>query len=174
MKVIIESPYSGYTKIDVNINIDYARRCLWDSLLRGEAPFASHLLYTQVLDDQSPIQRELGMDRSLQWYKNADLVAVYIDFGISSGMKRGVEHAESIGIPIEERLINDPKDGTQQLRESFKSNWGSEVENPWWDAGEPREHCPTVERLPIQQKDSNGRGRSEHDGATENSQKKAG
>ena len=41
--VIFESPYAG----DVEANTEYARRCVRDSLMRGEAPIASHLLYTQ-------------------------------------------------------------------------------------------------------------------------------
>ena len=45
MKVIIESPYFG----DVEKNLEYARRCLSDSLGREEAAFASHLLYTCLL-----------------------------------------------------------------------------------------------------------------------------
>ena len=40
-KTILESPYSG----DVEKNIDYAKKCLRDSLERDECPFASHLLY---------------------------------------------------------------------------------------------------------------------------------
>jgi hypothetical protein len=49
--VIIESPYAG----DPDGNLAYARAALADSLARGEAPFASHLLYPQVLDDMIPI-----------------------------------------------------------------------------------------------------------------------
>ena len=47
--VIIESPYAG----DIEKNVAYARDCVRDSLMRGEAPYASHLLYTQpnILDD---------------------------------------------------------------------------------------------------------------------------
>ena len=40
MLVIIESPYMG----NVKSNVAYARKCMSDSLLRGESPFASHLL----------------------------------------------------------------------------------------------------------------------------------
>ena len=43
--VIVESPYAG----DVAANVEYARAAVADCLRRGEAPFASHLLYT--LDD---------------------------------------------------------------------------------------------------------------------------
>lgn len=41
--VLLESPYAG----DTERNVDYGRRCLRDSIMRGEAPMASHLLYTQ-------------------------------------------------------------------------------------------------------------------------------
>jgi hypothetical protein len=41
--VIIESPYAG----EVEANVAYARACMRDSLGHGEAPIASHLLYTQ-------------------------------------------------------------------------------------------------------------------------------
>ena len=47
-RVVLESPYAG----DVAGNIAYARRALADSLARGEAPIAAHLLHTQVLDDE--------------------------------------------------------------------------------------------------------------------------
>lgn len=58
-RVLIESPYAG----DVARNERYARACLADSLARGEAPFASHLLYTQpgVLDDTNPHEHAAGM-----------------------------------------------------------------------------------------------------------------
>lgn len=62
-RVIIESPYAG----DVELNAQYARECLRDSLTRGEAPIASHLLYTQpgVLDDAVPRERALGIEAGL-------------------------------------------------------------------------------------------------------------
>ena len=56
-RVILESPYSG----DVVRNTEYARKCMLDSILKGEAPLFSHLLYTRCLDDLNPEQRVLGM-----------------------------------------------------------------------------------------------------------------
>jgi hypothetical protein len=58
--VILESPYAG----DVEANMRYARAAMRDSLMRGEAPFASHLLYTQegVLLDSVPEERTLGIE----------------------------------------------------------------------------------------------------------------
>ena len=100
--VIIESPYSG----DVEKNTKYARECMLDSLRRGEAPYASHLLYTQVLDDTALDERHLGMEAGFAWGAKADMVAVYTDLGISEGMKFGVARALENEIPhIEYRTI---------------------------------------------------------------------
>lgn len=82
LKVIIESPYAG----DVQENIEYARQCLLDSLNRGEAPIASHLLHTQVLDDNEPEQRKTGINAGHAWLGVADVLAVYTDLGVSPGM----------------------------------------------------------------------------------------
>lgn len=42
--MILESPFVG----NIKENIHYARMSLRDSLLRGEAPIASHLFYTHI------------------------------------------------------------------------------------------------------------------------------
>src|SRR3990167_1875950 len=102
--VIIESPFSG----NQAENRDYAMKCLLDSLDRGEAPFASHLLYTQVLDDLKPEQRTLGIEAGLAWGKKADLTAVYTDLGVSKGMEFGIGRAKSEGREIEYRKLCVP------------------------------------------------------------------
>ena len=100
-RVIIESPYAG----DIKRNIKYARKCLLDSLQRGEAPIASYLLYTQVLDDTIPEQRTLGIDAGLEWLKSAEKHVFYIDYGYSDGMARAMQRALRNNIEIEERTI---------------------------------------------------------------------
>jgi len=65
-RVIIESPFAGKGEtasermFEEYKNIRYLRACMRDCLLKGEAPFASHGLYTQegVLDDTIPEERE--------------------------------------------------------------------------------------------------------------------
>jgi len=101
--VVIESPYAG----DVTNNVAYAKRCIIDSLHRGEAPFASHLFFTQegLLDDTNPEERLLGMEAGLAWGKNAEVVAAYVDLGISGGMRHGLQAASKAGIHIEARRI---------------------------------------------------------------------
>lgn len=100
-RVVLESPYAG----DVERNLRYARACLLDSLRRGEAPIASHLLLTQVLDDAIPAERELGIRAGLAWHRAADLVVFCVDIGMSRGMRDAWQFAMESGIPLEERRI---------------------------------------------------------------------
>lgn len=103
-RVILESPFAG----DVEGNKDYARRCLRDSLFRGEAPMASHLLYTEALDDLKPGERARGIDAGHAWLAVVDAVVAYLDKGISSGMDKGLERAMLAGVKIEYRLLAFP------------------------------------------------------------------
>ncbi len=102
-KVVIESPYAG----DVEANLDYARRCMRDSLQRGEHPIASHLLYTQagILDDSDPAERAIGIEAGLAWGALADLTAVYIDRGTTESMRLGIARARDDGRPVEHRRL---------------------------------------------------------------------
>lgn len=101
--VIIESPFAG----DVEKNIRFARACMRDSLRRGEAPLASHLLYTQegILDDSISGERSLGIRAGLAWGKYAAKTVVYTNLGITTGMKKGIRCAELEGREIEYRKL---------------------------------------------------------------------
>lgn len=105
--VIIESPFAGNNENSTETHIAYARRAMKDSLLRGEAPYASHLLYTQegVLDDTVPAEREMGIMAGLFIGDMASKTVVYTDYGMSGGMKYGIQRAEEAGRPIEYRTI---------------------------------------------------------------------
>ena len=102
-RVIVESPFAG----DVSTNLTYLRAAMRDCLLRGEAPFASHALYTQegVLDDKVPEQRALGIEAGLVWGALADKTVVYQDLGISPGMEQGIARARRENRPVEFRTI---------------------------------------------------------------------
>lgn len=103
--VVCESPYKGNDNLEFVNNIHYAKECLRDSINRGEAPFMSHLLYTQVLLDKVPEQREKGISLNLEMIKRANLLAVYTDLGVSEGMNTAVKYALEKKIPIEFRSI---------------------------------------------------------------------
>ena len=105
--VIIESPYAD----EVERNVAYAREVVRDSLLRGEAPIASHLLYTQpgVLRDEIATERQHGIDAGLAWIKVAEATVVYQDLGVTNGMKHGIDAARAAGIPVEFRSLRAPE-----------------------------------------------------------------
>jgi hypothetical protein len=106
--VIVESPYRSDNLDKRRENVLYARECIKDSISRGEAPFASHLLYTQegILNDMNADERAKGIELGFNWLLKADLVTVYIDRGISVGMIKGMRAALEFNIPIEIRALN--------------------------------------------------------------------
>jgi hypothetical protein len=99
--VILESPYAG----DVMENIKYAQTCMKDMLKRGEAPFASHLLYTQVLDDTRANERARGIEAGFAWKPYAYKTIFYIDRGWSKGMRLALEYCHQNGIAFEVRNL---------------------------------------------------------------------
>lgn len=107
--VAVESPYAG----EVDANVAYARACLADCLRRGEAPFASHLLYTQpgVLRDEDATERALGIEAGLAFQRVVDAVVVYVDRGISRGMEQGISRAALAGLPVEYRSLYAAQEG---------------------------------------------------------------
>lgn len=100
-RVIIESPYAGNVELNQAqrfLELRYLRACIRDSLLRGEAPFASHAIYTQpgVLDD--PEQRRLGIEAGFAWWSAVDRIVFCTDLGWSKGMKAAHERVHLLGI----------------------------------------------------------------------------
>lgn len=104
---VLESPYAG----DVADNVEYAQKCMHDMLTRGEAPYASHLLYTQpnVLDDLVPSERELGIYAGFAFKHMEGVHTVfYLDKGMSKGMQLGKDYCIAHNMSFEERyLCND-------------------------------------------------------------------
>jgi hypothetical protein len=100
-RIILETPYAG----DTEKYLIYARECMRDCLYRGEAPMASHLLYTQCLDDTIKNERMLGINAGFVWRKSADYTVVYIDHGISRGMQLGIDHAKKINHEVKYRRL---------------------------------------------------------------------
>ncbi len=111
IRTIIESPYG--TRIDgtrctdeeIAFNIRYAHKCLLDSLNRNEAPFLSHIFYTLVLNDSNTDERKRGMEAGFAWGNVAQQVAVYTDYGITSGMEIGINRHMENGLRIVYRTI---------------------------------------------------------------------
>lgn len=108
-RVCLESPFAG----NVTENITYAKAAVRDCLGRGEAPIASHLLFTQdgILRDETPAERELGINAGLAWQIVSHAVVVYYDHGISPGMELAIDRAKFYNIPVEYRTLPQPQKG---------------------------------------------------------------
>lgn len=103
--VVIETPFSGKTEEERERNAEYLRCAMMDSIGRGEAPFPSHALYPQFLDDEDPSERSHGMEMGFAWGRRADGVAVYADLGLSRGMQEGIARALAHGLPVTYRSL---------------------------------------------------------------------
>lgn len=88
--VILESPWQG----GAAENVLYLQECLLDSLSRNEAPFASHALYTLALDDADDSERAQGIAAGFAWHAFATKQVIYLDRGLSGGMREGLVNFE--------------------------------------------------------------------------------
>ena len=115
--VIIESPFKGEDWEHTKRNILYARLCVSYSLSLGEAPFASHLFYTQtgILRDDIPEERMRGIHAGFTWGDRGSKRIICHDFGISKGMEYGIKRAETIGQPLVYRLLSEVMNLEEEL-----------------------------------------------------------
>lgn len=106
--VLIESPYAGNPE-QIAVNILYAKALVRDALDHGEAPYASHIFFTQdgLLLDHVPEQRKLGIEAGLAWGDKADLTVVGVDRGVSSGMIYGIQRAVAARRPVQFRTLKE-------------------------------------------------------------------
>ncbi len=122
-KVQLESPFGAQTREQIATNVQYAFLAMHDSLVNhGEAPFASHLLYTLALDDTLADERALGIERGLELGSDADLTAVYLDLGISRGMEYGIKAAEKLGREVTYRHLFDEALALDEITEQIRQN----------------------------------------------------
>ncbi len=104
--VIIESPYKHSDPVVFKAYQIYLDQCIADSLVnRKEYNFASHKMYTRTTNDDIPEERTFGIEAGLAWYEMVDKAVVYVDHGLSNGMKHGIRRAISKGKPVEYRSL---------------------------------------------------------------------
>ena len=89
-KVYVASRYAGDVEANVKAAIRYCRLVID----RGYMPIASHLLYPQILRDDDPVERELGMLFGLALLRDCDEVWVFGE--VSPGVAREVEEAKRL------------------------------------------------------------------------------
>ena len=100
--VYIASPYSG----DVERNVAFAKAACRYAMNQGVTPIASHLLYPQMLDDNIPVERELGLLFGLALLRMCDRILKVCEevwvcgSELSSGMEQEIRAARQLQIPL--------------------------------------------------------------------------
>jgi len=94
-KVYIVSRYAG----DVENNVKAAIRYCRFAIDKKKMPIAAHLLYPQIVDDNDPVEREIGTMYGLALLALCDEVWC---FGktLSAGMEQEIKEAKRLGKPI--------------------------------------------------------------------------
>ena len=89
-KIYVASKYAG----DVERNTAFALNCCRRVIDEGCMPIASHLLYPQMLDDNNPDEREMGLMFGLALLAVCDEVWVFGE--VSAGVAREVGEAKRL------------------------------------------------------------------------------
>ena len=111
MKLIyVASPYKG----DIEKNIEYAKQACRYVLNQGNAFFCPHLLYPQILDDNNPEERRLGINIGKEFLAKCDELWAFGGH-ISHGMFEEIEFAREIGIPVKRVIQFDFEIEEQEL-----------------------------------------------------------
>lgn len=96
MKLItIESPFKSNTNFSQEVHLEYLMRAIHRTARHG-APFASHGFYPHFYDDKDKFERARGMMFGWEILGRSDQVFVFCDYGISDGMKQGIEMARTV------------------------------------------------------------------------------
>lgn len=90
-KIYVASQYAGDVDANTKAAAGYCRRVIE----AGHMPVASHLLYPQVLNDNDPKDRELGLMFGL-----AVCDEVWVFGSVSPGMAQEIEEAKRLKKPI--------------------------------------------------------------------------
>jgi hypothetical protein len=104
--VVVESPYAATEYYNLAQHREYLRLAMADCAIRGEAPMASHHLLPEILQDDVPHERALGIAMGYAWGQHAAACVVYSDLGVSPGMEAALAHYKAAGKPIEWRVLD--------------------------------------------------------------------
>ena len=93
-KIYVASKYAGDVDVNTNAAIGYCRYVID----QGFMPVASHLIYPQVLNDDNPSERNLGLRFGLALLSVCDEVWVFGE--VSSGVAKEIEVAKRLEKPL--------------------------------------------------------------------------
>ena len=105
--VYICSRYAGNTEKNT---ADAIRFCRF-AIKEGCIPLAVHLLYPQILHDENPAERDLGLYFGWVLINKCNEVWVFSDGTISPGMKKEIIRAKSKNMKIRRFDLNCVEEG---------------------------------------------------------------
>lgn len=91
--VYVCSPYRG----DTEKNIAYVKELTRAVLEAGYTPITPHLYLTQVLSDENPKERALGLKAGQELLKHCEYILIGSRYGISEGMQQEIVIAREVG-----------------------------------------------------------------------------
>lgn len=107
-RVIIESRYAG----DIEANLRFARLSCLYALSAGFSPYASHQFFPQMLNDDLPAERAIGIKAGLAW---SDVLAPddEVWFCIPQAQAQYGQEAFSSGmlLGLDRHALHGPPDG---------------------------------------------------------------
>lgn len=121
--VYICSPYRAKDGAELDRYIEYAQTLTKQAIEAGLAPITPHLYMTQCLNEDKPQERAAGMAAGLALLEKCDFVIAGVKYGISEGMSREIQTADTLGIEVV---------GADQLRNYMKCK-ERQTEAKAWD-----------------------------------------
>ena len=95
-KIYVASKYAGNVDANVKAAVSYCKYVISKNCI----PIASHLLYPQMLDDNDPNERELGLMFGLSLLAICDEVWCFGEISESEGVQQEIVEARKQGIPV--------------------------------------------------------------------------
>ena len=105
-RVVVESPWRATETHTTEQHRVYLEHCMRDCLSRMESPYASHWGLPDILDDDDPLDRAMGIRAGWSWGDLAEKVCIYGDLGVTDGMRKSIQRYTLLGIPIERRTLD--------------------------------------------------------------------
>lgn len=100
---VVETPYRASSIDQLQANVYFAGAVCRSLIYEGYNPFASHLFYTNFLNDRHLFERTAGIHLGYEWAKHAEVAFFCLrpdeEWGKSGGMVRALEHWKSLEMP---------------------------------------------------------------------------
>ncbi len=104
--VVIECPWDPANATGLRHQERYAEFCVLDSIRLGEAPYLGYQVLNKILNNRMTYDHDPAFFCHVNWIPVADILAVYIDHGITPSMQMSINVAKRHTTRIEYRIVN--------------------------------------------------------------------